>query len=86
MSSSSQSAVPSGVLLPDAHCHPQDDPDHVSRLRDVRASRIAVMGTREEDWEAVEQLYKSFPEKVWSLGACNLLIRGVNPMQHANCC
>ena len=44
------------------------------------------MGTREEDWEAVEQLYKSFPGKVWSVGACNQLIRAVPhyPM-HATC-
>jgi len=50
--------------LPDAHCHPQDDPGHMSGLLSVRAPRIAVMGTREGDWDAVVQLHDAFPGQV----------------------
>ena len=48
----------------DAHCHPQDDPEHALKLLDVKASAVAAMGTHEDDWEAVDQLYLSYPNKV----------------------
>ncbi|EFJ49275.1 hypothetical protein VOLCADRAFT_90028 [Volvox carteri f. nagariensis] len=50
----------------DAHCHPQDDPVAcASGLAAVSKCRyLAAMGTRLEDWEAVEELAVREPDKV----------------------
>ncbi|GLC39209.1 hypothetical protein PLESTM_000864100 [Pleodorina starrii] len=49
----------------DAHCHPQDDPAACAAgLGSLSARYLAVMGTRADDWEAVEQLSRREPGKV----------------------
>ncbi|GLI64939.1 hypothetical protein VaNZ11_008340 [Volvox africanus] len=49
----------------DAHCHPQDDPAGCAAgFTSLSARYLAVMGTRLEDWEAVEALSAKEPHKV----------------------
>ncbi|KAJ3177256.1 hypothetical protein HDU87_004507 [Geranomyces variabilis] len=50
--------------LVDAHCHPTDHPSTLGCIPKLRTSRLLVMGTRSEDWEAVEQLATDHPAKV----------------------
>eukprot|EP00983_Pelagomonas_calceolata_P095103 1157966-Pelagomonas_calceolata.AAC.6 len=42
----------------------QDDVEHHSIVPSIGSSAVAVMGTREQDWEQVEKLYKIAPNKV----------------------
>ncbi|GIM00902.1 hypothetical protein Vretimale_5797 [Volvox reticuliferus] len=49
----------------DAHCHPQDDPAGCAAgFASLSARYLAAMGTRLEDWEAVEALSVKEPHKV----------------------
>ena len=64
MATPSCAGVDGAFALYDAHCHPQDDPEHVLKLLDVKASALAAMGTHADDWEAVDQLYLAHPNKV----------------------
>jgi Tat protein secretion system quality control protein TatD with DNase activity len=57
------SALPQWSLY-DAHCHPQDDPRHLELFLKIETSKVAAMGTKESDWQAVEDLYKTYPSRV----------------------
>ncbi|GAX75168.1 hypothetical protein CEUSTIGMA_g2612.t1 [Chlamydomonas eustigma] len=57
-------SVLSRFSLCDAHCHPQDDPRHLELFLSVEASQVAAMGTRESNWQTVEDLYRAYPSKV----------------------
>ncbi|KAI8587421.1 hypothetical protein BDZ88DRAFT_425385 [Geranomyces variabilis] len=50
--------------LVDAHCHPTDHPSTLGCIPKLRTSRLLIMGTRSEDWNAVEQLATAHPRKV----------------------
>eukprot|EP00955_Chlamydomonas_euryale_P098937 365184-Chlamydomonas_euryale.AAC.7 len=55
--------IPSGLEIADAHCHAQDDGNAAALLPRVHAGRMAVMGTRDDDWDAVSRLHAEYPEK-----------------------
>ncbi|ORX87738.1 Metallo-dependent hydrolase [Basidiobolus meristosporus CBS 931.73] len=40
----------------DAHCHPQDDVLRLEAITQLKTSRLAVMGTKVEDWRVVQTL------------------------------
>ena len=49
----------------DAHTHPHDDRDNISRLGEhVKTGRLSVMGTRMDDLDIVAKLADDFKEKV----------------------
>lgn len=48
----------------DAHCHAQDDQARCNLVPSLSARYIAVMGTRADDWGAVEELQRLAPDKV----------------------
>lgn len=50
--------------LADAHAHPQMDREHIDRLKDIRAWKIAVMGVNSRDWEHVKEAHALLPHKV----------------------
>lgn len=44
------------LRLPDAHAHPQDDIERADHMLKIDSSCVAVMGVKEEDWDAVVKL------------------------------
>ncbi|KAJ3153788.1 hypothetical protein HDU86_005121 [Geranomyces michiganensis] len=62
MSSETDDAIFANLI--DAHCHPTDHPSTLGSIATLRASRLILMGTRAEDWDAVERVAADYPHKV----------------------
>jgi hypothetical protein len=47
---------PCGLMLSDAHAHPQEDTEHPGAVQGLRAREVAVMGVSavSDDWDKVD--------------------------------
>lgn len=44
--------------LCDAHCHPHDDLEQLSRIPQLKTGHITIMGVRQDDWDTVSKVAK----------------------------
>ena len=52
------------MKLFDSHCHITDHAEELSNLKDLKISKIALMGTKPQDWDVIAQTHQTHPEKV----------------------
>ncbi|RKP14259.1 hypothetical protein BJ684DRAFT_19312 [Piptocephalis cylindrospora] len=50
----------------DVHCHIHDAPEKLCALKDLTTQRLALMGTRPEDWSVVACQAQAHPDRVCS--------------------
>ena len=65
-------AGPDCWCLPDAHTHPQDDLENIEAIAKLSCCALAVMGVKEDAWQAVERALQVAPVSA-SLAMCCLL-------------
>lgn len=49
--------------LCDAHCHPHDDLENVSKIAELKTGHITIMGVRQDDWDSVSKIAKECNQK-----------------------
>lgn len=66
LSSLSSRREPLLSSLTDVHCHLTDTPESLTRdaLERLSTGRVILMGTRPEDWDAIQTISAKYPEKV----------------------